>query len=80
MARSEGNCFDDAVTETFFHTLKTECVYFENYATREQAMKSIFEYVERFYNNQRRHSTLGYVTPAEFERRFYQQPHLAVST
>jgi len=75
-----GNCYDNAVVESFFHTLKTECVYFENYATREQAMKSIFEYVERFYNNQRRHSTLGYVTPAEFERRFYQQPHLAVST
>jgi transposase InsO family protein len=68
-----GNCYDNAVAESFFHTLKTECVYFERYETREQAKKSIFEYVEVFYNNQRRHSTLGYLAPAEFERHFYQR-------
>ncbi len=68
-----GNCFDNAVAESFFHTLKTECVYFERYENRAQAKQSIFEYVEVFYNNQRRHSTLGYVSPAEFERRYYQQ-------
>lgn len=67
-----GNCFDNAVAESFFHTLKTECVNFVRYETREQAKQSIFEYIERFYNHQRRHSTLGYVSPAEFERRFYQ--------
>ena len=67
-----GNCYDNAVAESFFHTLKTECVYFERYESREKARQSIFEYVEIFYNNQRRHSTLGYVSPAEFERRFYQ--------
>lgn len=67
-----GNCYDNAVAESFFHTLKTECVYFERYENREQAKLSIFEYVEVYYNNQRRHSTLGYVAPAEFERRFYQ--------
>ena len=67
-----GSCYDNAVAESFFHTLKTECVNFDRYETREQAKQSIFEYVEVFYNNQRRHSTLGYVSPAEFERRFYQ--------
>lgn len=67
-----GNCYDNAVAESFFHTLKTECVHFERYENRDQAKQSIFEYVEVFYNNQRRHSTLDYVSPAEFERRFYQ--------
>lgn len=67
-----GNCYDNAVAESFFHTLKTECIHFERYESREQAKQSIFEYVEIFYNNKRRHSTLGYVSPAEFERRFYQ--------
>ena len=62
-----GNCFDNAVMESFFHTLKTEHVYFENYLTREQARVSVFEYVEVFYNRQRLHSTLGYLTPEEFE-------------
>ena len=70
---SVGNCYDNAAMESFFHTLKTECVYFERYKNREQAKQSIFEYTEVFYNNQRRHSTLGYVSPAEFERRYYQQ-------
>lgn len=61
------------MVESFFHTSKTEWVYFERYENREQAKQSIFEYIEVFYNNQRRHSTLGYVSPAEFERRFYLQ-------
>lgn len=68
-----GYCFDNAVAESFFHTLKTECVYHERYESREQAKQSIFEYVEVFYNNQRRHSTLGYLSPAEFERRYFHQ-------
>jgi putative transposase len=62
-----GNCYDNAAMESFFHTLKTEHVYFEHYQTREQAKRSIFEYVEVFYNRQRLHSTLGYATPNEFE-------------
>jgi len=68
-----GNCYDNAVAESFFHSLKTECIYFERYDNRQQAMNSIFEYVEVFYNNQRRHSTLGYLPPVEFEHRYYQQ-------
>jgi putative transposase len=64
---STGCCFDNAVAESFFHTLKTEHVYFENFQTREQAKLSIFEYVEVFYNRTRKHSTLRYVSPALFE-------------
>ncbi len=63
-----GNCYDNAVIESFFHTLKTEHIYFERYETREQAKNSIFEYIEIFYNRQRRHSTLGYVSPTVFEK------------
>ncbi len=62
-----GNCYDNAVTESFFGTLKTELVYHESYATREAARQSLFEYIEVFYNRKRRHSTLGYVSPAEYE-------------
>jgi len=62
----KGNCYDNAVAESFFHTLKTELVYFENYETKEQAKQSIFEYIEVFYNRQRLHSALGYQTPVEF--------------
>ena len=62
-----GNCYDNAAMESFFHTLKTEHVYFEHYQTREEAKQSIFEYVEVFYNRQRLHSTLGYLTPNQFE-------------
>jgi len=63
----KGNCYDNAITETFFHTLKTELVYFENYQTREEARLSIFEYIELFYNRKRRHSAIGYKTPVDFE-------------
>lgn len=69
---STGCCFDNAVAESFFHSLKTECVYFERYESREQAKQSIFEYIEVFYNNHRRHSTLGYLSPVQFEQLFYQ--------
>jgi transposase InsO family protein len=63
---NKGNCYDNAVTESFFHTLKTELVYFEKYDTREEARNSVFEYIEIFYNRERKHSTLGYKTPVEF--------------
>ncbi len=70
---STGHCFDNTAMESFFHTLKTEQVYFNNYLTREEAKADIFEYVEVFYNQQRRHSTIDYFTPAEYEKRYYQQ-------
>ena len=69
----KGNCYDNAITETFFHTLKTELVYFENYQTREEAKLSVFEYIEVFYNRKRRHSALGYKSPIDF---LYQENYL----
>ena len=66
---SSGNCYDNALMESFFHTLKTELVYFEKYRTRQEARGSIFEYIEVFYNCVRRHSALNYCSPAEFERK-----------
>lgn len=68
-----GNCFDNATAETFFHTLKTEHIYFEYYETRAQARESIFEYIEVFYNRKRRHSTLGYLSPEMFEKQWQQK-------
>ncbi len=67
-----GNCYDNAAMESFFHTLKTELVYGEHYLTHVQAKQSIFEYVEIFYNQTRRHSTLGYSSPAAFEKHWVQ--------
>jgi len=68
-----GNCFDNATAESYFHTLKTEHVYFEYYETREQAKTSIFEYTWIFYNKKRRHSSLNYLSPDMFEQRWDQQ-------
>ena len=64
---STGNCYDNSAMESFYHTLKTEHVYFECYKTRAEAKHSIFEYIEVFYNRKRRHSTLGYRSPVIFE-------------
>jgi len=66
----KGNCWDNAPAESFFHTLKTELIHHRRFETREQAKYEIFEYIEVFYNRQRKHSTLGYRTPAEFDRRY----------
>ena len=63
----KGNCWDNACVESFFGTLKKELVHDRHYLTREEAQQDIFEYIEVFYNRQRRHSTLGYRSPAEFE-------------
>jgi len=63
----KGNCYDNAVAESFFHTLKTEHVYDYRYETRAEATQSVFEYIEMFYNRQRRHSALGYRSPVSFE-------------
>jgi putative transposase len=62
-----GQCWDNAPAESFFASLKKELTHHEDYQTRQQARASIFEYVEVFYNNQRLHSSLGYVTPAAYE-------------
>lgn len=65
-----GTAYDNAVAESFFSTLKRELVHRVNFATRSQARSAIFEYLEVFYNRQRRHSTIGMVSPAEFERHY----------
>jgi transposase InsO family protein len=65
----KGNCWDNACVESFFGTLKRELVYHQHYATRDEARQDIFHYIEVFYNRQRRHSTLGYQSPAEYEAR-----------
>jgi putative transposase len=63
-----GNCWDNAVVESFFATLKTELIYHRQFQTRQEAKTEIFAYLEGFYNRRRRHSTLGYLSPVEFER------------
>jgi len=64
-----GNCLDNAVAESFFHTLKTEWIYHAHYKTRREARLAIFEYIEGFYNTERRHSSLDYQSPEEYERK-----------
>jgi putative transposase len=64
----KGNCWDNAVAESFFHTLKTELIYLEDFDTREQAQTVVFEYIEVFYNRQRCHSANGYLAPLAYEQ------------
>jgi transposase InsO family protein len=63
----KGNCWDNAPMESFFHTLKTELVHHANYPTREAAKRDLFAYIEGYYNRQRLHSALGYLTPEQAE-------------
>lgn len=64
----KGCCYDNAVMESFFHTLKVELVHDENYQTRQIAKRSIVEFIECYYNRQRRHSAINYMTPMQYER------------
>ena len=70
----KGDCWDNAVAESFFATLKRELVYRTTFQTREQARQELFDYIEVFYNTRRRHSYLGNVSPAEYERMTEQLP------
>lgn len=63
----KGDCWDNAVVESFFGTLETELVPDDGWTTRAEARRELFDYIEIFYNRQRRHSYLGYVSPASFE-------------
>ena len=63
----KGNCYDNAPMESFFHTLKTERVHHRVYATRDEARRDLFGYIEGFYNRIRRHSAIGYISPIEME-------------
>ena len=63
----KGNCWDNAIAESFFHTLKVELVQENRYKTREMAKQSIFQYIESYYNRKRLHSAIGYNTPIALE-------------
>jgi len=62
-----GNCWDNAAMESFFSTLKTERLGRRQYRTRNELRADVFDYIERFYNTKRRHSTIGYISPVQFE-------------
>lgn len=64
----KGNCWDNAVAESFFHTLKTELIHHQRYQTRAEAKQDIFEYIEVFYNRERFHSANNYLSPVDYER------------
>ena len=64
---STGNCYDNAITESFFATLKTELIYDKRFTTRNEARRNIFKYIEMIYNRNRIHSALGGLSPDDFE-------------
>ena len=65
----KGDCCDNAVTESFFRTLKVELIHGKTYNTHQETRTAICEYIEGFYNRQRRHSYLGYLSPVDFEKK-----------
>lgn len=65
---SKGDAYDNAVAESFFTTIKKELVHHQSWPSRRDLSSAVFEYIEAFYNRQRRHSTLGYLSPEEYER------------
>ena len=69
----KGNCWDNAVAESFFKTLKAECIYQHRLVDKEQASLIVFEYIETWYNRKRLHSALGYISPEEFGRNLNKQ-------
>ncbi|PCJ26785.1 MAG: hypothetical protein COA97_05165 [Flavobacteriales bacterium] len=73
----KGNCWDNAVAESFFKTLKSELIYHQEYKTIEQAKLAVFEYIEIWYNRKRLHSSLGYKTPVEVETEFNKMKNVA---
>jgi hypothetical protein len=71
----KGNCWDNAPTESFFNSLKNERVHGTRYATRDDAIADLFDYIEVFYNRSRRHSTLGYHSPVQFLQDWITNQH-----
>jgi len=69
----KGNCYDNAPMESFWGTLKSELVYHRRYRNRQEAIQEISEYIEVFYNRQRRQARLGYLSPAAYEQKFYER-------
>ena len=68
-----GNCFDNAPMESFWHSLKVERVHGASYATRAHAKQDVFSYLEMFYNVERRHSSLDYLSPRVFAKRYWNE-------
>ncbi|WP_412142223.1 IS3 family transposase, partial [Aeromonas media] len=75
----KGNCFDNAPIESFWGALKNELVHHHRFKTRAEAKAAIQEYIEIFYNRQRRHSRLGNISPAEFNKRYWKTAQAAGS-
>jgi transposase InsO family protein len=73
----KGNCYDNAPMESFWGTMKNELVYHRRYSTREQAIREITEYIEIFYDRQRRQERPGYLSPAVYEQQFYERKKAA---
>uniref|UniRef100_UPI00048839D6 IS3 family transposase n=1 Tax=Aneurinibacillus terranovensis TaxID=278991 RepID=UPI00048839D6 len=67
----KGNCYDNACIESFHSIIKKELIYLNKFKTREEAKKHIYEYIEFFYNRKRIHSSIGYFTPLQYERMYY---------
>ncbi len=73
----KGNCWDTAVAESFFHTIKTQLIHHCQFKTMEEAEKIIFQYIEIYYNRQRKHSTNDYKSPAEYETEWWEERKVA---
>lgn len=76
LSMNSGSCYDNAPMESFFHTLKTEHTYLMGSKTRKETKNDIFEFIEIFYNRQRSHSKLGYLSPCEFEKMYFEKTRL----
>jgi len=72
----KGNCWDNAVAESFFHTLKTQLIYHVRFKDKDEAEQALFNYIEVYYNRRRRHSTIGYKSPAMFEMDWMKQENV----
>jgi putative transposase len=70
---AKGCCYDNAVVESFFHSLKVELVYCQQFKTREEAKSEVFQFIEMFYNQVRLHSTLGYRSPNEYDMQYWMK-------
>ena len=73
LSMNSGSCYDNSVAESLFHTIKTEHVYLNDLSNREKTKNDLFEFIEVFYNRKRSHSTLGYISPIEFEKKYFEK-------
>ena len=76
LSMNDKGCYDNAVIESFFHTLKTELIYLKRFESKQEVKSAVFEYIEVFYNRQRIHSTLGYTSPEAFENSYREKQML----